>query len=240
MLLSTFRATRALAFAGAAAGALVLQPSATMAQVGHVPSRSPYEDFKIGQSLSIMAGRLSVARDPADVAPQSGLLAAIRYDVGIGGPASFFARYAMAPSERKLIDPSKPRATRVIGTPSVTTHIADVGIDLALTGRKSYRRLVPSLYGSAGVASDFAGADTGAYRFGTNFAFTYGFSVRYVSRRGPQLRLDASRFLWQYQYPDRYFTITSDTTSVIRSTRNRSAWRGNWGTTLGVTIPIFR
>ena len=59
-------------------------------------------------------------------------------------------------------------------------------------------------------------------------------------RRGPQLRLDLSKFLWQYQYPDKYFVTAADTTKVLTSTRQRSAWRGNWGATLGVTVPIFR
>lgn len=218
----------------------LLPAALTAQQVGHAPTKSPYEDYTVSQTISIMAGNLAVGRDPADVAPKSGLLAAIRYDLRIGGPATLYARYSFAPSTRNALDPTKPRATRVIATPSVTTHVADLGINLDLTGKKTYRRLLPSVFGGVGLVTDFGKADSSDYVFGTNFAFSYGFALRYVTRRGPQLRLDLSRFQWQYQYPDRFLVRASDTTSVIASTRQRSAWRGNLGATIGVTVPIFR
>lgn len=223
-----------------AALTLCFAPAMAAAQVGHLPTKSPYEDYSVFQTLSIMAGNLSVAKDPAGVAPKSGLLAAIRYDVRMGGPASLFVRYGFAPSERNQLDPSKPRATRTVGTPSVTTHLMDGGINLDLTGKKTYRRFLPSLYAGAGLVSDFAKKDSGQYLFGTNFSFTYGGSLRFVPKHGPQIRLDLSRVFWQYQYPDNYFVQASDTTSVLTTTRQRSAWRGNLGATLGVTVPIFR
>lgn len=210
------------------------------AQVGHMPNASPYEDFKIGQTLTPMAGRLIMGRDPAGVAPQSSVMGALRYDVGVGGPASLFVRYLAAPSTRRVLNPAEPRATRVFATPRVTTQMLDGGLDIALTGRKTWRRLLPSINGGVGIVSDFAKADTGAYQFGTNFSFSYGFSLRYITRRGPQLRVDLSNFIWQYQYPDRYFVKASDTTSVLTNTRDRSKWRGNWGASAGIAIPIFR
>lgn len=220
--------------------AIVALPALAHAQVGHLPTKSPYEDYSIFQTLSIMAGNLGVGQDPAGVAPKSGLLAALRYDVRIGGPAALYVRYGFAPSERNQLDASKPRITRVVATPSVTTHMIDGGFNIDLTGRKTYRHLLPSLYFGAGLVSDFAKRDSGQYQFGTNFSFTYGGALRYVTRRGPQLRLDLARTTWQYQYPDNYFVKASDTTSVLTSTRQRSAWRRNLGATVGITVPIFR
>jgi hypothetical protein len=218
----------------------VLLPAAASAQVGHLPATSPYEDFKIGQTITPMIGRLSVGRDPAGVAALSSLLYGLRYDIGVGGPASLYVRYSMAPSERKVLLPSNPRSTRVVGTPSVTNHLIDGGLDVALTGRKTYHRFLPSINGGIGVVSDFAQPDTGDYEFGTKFAFTWGFSMRYVPRHGPQIRVDLTRFIWQYQYPDKYFVLASDTTSVLTNTKDRSKWKGNWGISAGVAIPIFR
>jgi hypothetical protein len=219
---------------------LAVWPALAQAQVGHAPTKSPYEDYAIGQTLTITAGRLSVGRDPANVAPKSGPLAAIRYDVRVGGPASFFARYTVAPSTRDELDPTKPRATRIIASPGVTTHLTDVGLNFDLTGKKTYRRLLPSAFAGVGVVTDFGAVDSSGYQFGTNFAISYGFALRYVTRRGPQLRLDFSRYLWQYQYPDRYFVVASDTTAVLRNTRQRSAWRDNWSAAVGLSVPIFR
>lgn len=221
-----------------AAALLPIAPAS--AQVGYMPDKSPYEDFKIGQTLTIMGGWMNMRRDPANVAPDANWMAALRYDIGVGGPASLFARYVASPSERNLLVPSNTQATRVIARPSVTTHMADLGLDVSLTGRKTYRRFMPSVNGGIGVVSDFASADTGSYQFGTKFSFSYGFSLRYLPRRGPQLRVDFTNFIWQYQYPDRYFVLANDTTSVLRRASEQSAWRGNWGVSAGVSVPLFR
>lgn len=210
------------------------------AQVGHRPDRSPYEDVTVGQNLSLTAGWLNVHRDLAGVSPESGPIAIARYDVAIGGPSSFYVRYMFAPSKRDLLVPANTAATRVLSRPSITTHALDLGIDLALTGKKSFHRFVPSVAGGFGVVSDFASVDTGAYRFGTKFTISYGASLRYFMRRGPVLKLDASNYTWQYQYPDRYFVKAPDSTSVLSDTRKRSTYRGNWAVTGGVTLPLFR
>lgn len=223
-----------------AAAVVTWSPIVAQAQVGHLPGSSPYEDFKIGQSLSVLGGWLAVKRDLADVAPKAAWNAGLRYEIGVGGPASLFARYMASPSERRLLVPTNPSATRQIGTPGATTHLMDAGLDISLTGRKTWHRLMPSVSGGAGLVSDFAKADTGGYRFGTKFAFNYGFSMRYLPKRGPQVRIDATNFLWQYQYPDRYFVRAADTTSILSDTRNREAWRGNWSLSAGVIVPLFR
>ncbi len=241
---SNARARRSVARFGVVAIRLVaaslVMPAVLAAQVGHLPANSPFEDVKLGQNLSIMGGWMAMTRDPADVAPLSSLAAALRYDIGIGGPASLYARYVVAPSERKLLQPTNPLAKRVISTPGVTTHQLDAGLDLALTGKKTWHRLIPSLNGGVGVVTDFAAADTGAYRFGTKFSFSYGLSLRYLPRKGPMIRVDLTNFMWQYEYPDRYFVKASDTTSVLTDTRNRSSWRGSRTVTVGVTLPLFR
>lgn len=226
------------------ASALATVSSAALAplaaQVGSLPSQSPYEDIKLGQNLSIMGGWMAMKRDPADVAPKSSIAASLRYDVAIGGPASLYVRYLFAPSERKLLVPTNPTITRQIGSPSVTTHLIDTGLDLALTGKKTWHRMIPSVSGGAGLVSDFASADTGSYRFGTKFSFSYGLGLRYIPRKGPMIRVDLTNFLWQYEYPDRYFVVASDTSSILTDTRNRSAWRGSRTVTVGVTLPLFR
>jgi hypothetical protein len=222
------------------AAASILAPVAVRAQVGHPPDQSPYRDVEAGQTLTLTGGWLTVRRDPADVAPKSSPFAALRYDIAIGGPASFYTRYTFAPSERRLIAPANPLATRLLSTPSVKTSVFDLGIDLSLTGKKTWHRLAPSVAAGVGVVSDFTKADSGAYRFGSKFAFTYGLGLRFIPSSGISFRVDLTNYTWQYQYPDRYFVPASDSTSVLSDTRSRSAYRGNWGLSGGVTIPLFR
>ena len=215
-------------------------PALLHAQVGYVPDESPYRDYQSGQNLTLSAGWLKMRRDPAGVAPKSSVLLAARYDVSIGGPASFYVRYSAAPSERRLLVPTNPKATRQIDLLKTTTQVADLGLDLALTGKKSWHNLVPSLVGGVGIASDFAAADTGTYRFGTRFAFTYGAGVRYIARSGFAFRVDVTNYTWKYQYPDRYFVQASDSTAILTDSKNRSAYRGNWALMAGLAIPLFR
>lgn len=210
------------------------------AQVGRLPDRSPYEDFAIGQTVTLMGGWLAVGSDLAKVAPKPSAIGFLRYDIGVGGPASLWVRYGLARSERDVLLPSNPRASRIFRQQGVTTQLMDGGLDIALTGRKTWRRLLPSVNGGAGVVTDFAKIDTGSYQFGTKFSFTYGGSLRIVSRSGPQVRFDISNITWQYQYPDKYFVKASDTTSVLTDTRNRTSWRGSWSFSAGVAIPVFR
>ena len=221
-------------------GSLSLAPTILNGQVGHRPSSSPYEDVKLGQTVSLSAGWLAVTRDPAGVAPEAAPFGQLRYDVGIGGPASLFARYTLSTTQRTLYAPSAIASARKTGTPGVAMHVVDAGIDLALTGKKTWHHLLPSLAGGVGIASDFAKVDSGGYQFGVKFALSYGLALRYVRSSGLRLRLDATSFRWQYDYPDRYFVKASDGTSILTDTRNRSKWKGNWGLAAGLSYPVFR
>jgi hypothetical protein len=210
------------------------------AQVGHMPGESPYRDVHFGQTVSASAGWLAMKRDPAGVSPDAGAFGQLRYDVAIGGPAIMFARYSLAPSQRNLLLPAVPVEQRILRTPGTVMHIIEGGLDIALTGKKSWHGLVPTIGGGAGIVSDFAAADTGSYQFGVKFSLSYGLGVRYMLSNGMQMRLEANNFLWQYDYPDRYFVAASDGSAILVDSDKRSAWRGNWGLSAGLALPIFR
>lgn len=234
-----FTSSRRFCVLGASALVISL-PCTVRAQVGHRPSNSPYEDVKLGQTVSLSAGWFAFRRDPAGVAPDAAPFGQFRYDANIGGPASLYARYTLAPSQRIQYAPGAIASKRVVATPGVVMHVIDGGLDIALTGKKTWHHVVPSLAGGVGVVSDFAQADSGAYQFGVKFAISYGLGLRYIRGNGMRLRADISNYIWQYDYPDRYFITASDNTSILTDTKQRSAWRGNWGLTAGVSYPIFR
>ena len=215
-------------------------PAMLHAQIGHRPSQSPYEDVKVGQSISLSGGWLAIRRDLAGVAPEAAPFGQLRYDAAIGGPATLFARYTLSPTKRALLAPSAVATARKTGTPGVAMHVVDAGIDVALTGKKTWHHLIPSLAGGVGVVSDFASVDSGGYQFGVKFALSYGMALRYVRASGLQLRLDATSFRWQYEYPDRYFVKATDGTSILSDTKDRSKWSGNWALSAGVSVPVFR
>jgi hypothetical protein len=212
------------------------------AQVGHTPQQSPYADLVYRHELTAFAGNLGTQRDPAGVAPRSGPLAGIRYALHLNGPAYFIARAGYARSERTVLDPLEPAATRVvIPAANFALLLADVGMALSLTGFKSWNRLVPELNGGLGLVSDFrTKGDVGDFSFGTRFALNLGAGIRYVPGGRFQLRLDLSDNLYRIAYPDSYYRIASDQTAILSSDQAKSLWTHNPSITLGVSYLFWR
>lgn len=212
------------------------------AQVGHVPQRSPYTDLEYRQEATVFAGYYSAGTDQVGVAPQSGPMFGVRYDLRLGGPASLTSKVAYVSGQRTIIDPRRPAAQRVVQSDATwPIYMADVGISLNLTGQRSYRRLVPFVNGALGVASDLkGGADVGAWRFGTPFAFSLGGGIKWVPTGNLQARVDISNQLYQIKYPNSYYVTASDGTSVLDVGDAKNDWTSNLGITFGVSYLFFR
>lgn len=208
--------------------------------VGSDPSRSPFRDLVTSQQLTLSVGMLKSANDAANVGPDAAPFFELRHDVHLAGPAWMTTRYGIMRSERRVIDPGLPAGERYQGQQSVTQHIADLGITLALTGQKSWHHVVPTLGGGIGMTSDFSGLDIGGYKFGSKFAFTFGPGVRIALPGGFSLRADATNHVYQFQYPSTFFAAASDSTKVLTDIKQRSGWLSNWSFTTGLSIPIFR
>ena len=224
-----------------ACGALASAAWPARAQVGYTPEASPFRDVTFRQQLSAYTGWFVSPHDAAGVAPQSGPLLGARYDVSVGGPASFTLRLTRVFSQRDVIDPTKPVATRNLGTQSWPLYIADAGLSINLTGRKSWHQLIPVLTGGAGIASDLGKpTDVGGFRFGTTFAFSFGAGVRWVPGGHFQLRADLGDYLYQIQYPESYFTKTSDSTQVLGTGQSQGIWQHHAALTIGASYLFYR
>ena len=212
------------------------------AQVGHVPQRSPYTDLEYRQEATFFGGYYNAGEDRVGVAPGSGPMFGVRYDLRLGGPASLTSKFAYVRGERTVIDPRRPADDRVVENGAAwPVYMADVGISLNLTGQRSYRRVVPFVNGAVGVASDLkGGADVGAWKFGTPFAFSLGGGIKWVPAGNLQARLDVFDQLYQVKYPNSYYVTASDGTAVLRTRDGKSDWTSNLGLTFGVSYLFFR
>ncbi len=225
----------------AALCALMLAAAPAAAQVGHLPSESPYRDLPWRQALSVFAGGFDTGRDPAGVGPQPGWLAGVKYSIRIGGPIALTARVAAAPSSRRLLDPTKPAASRHIGNQAAEIFAGDLGLEWNLTGQKSFHRLVPVIDGGVGLVTDFHGIpDAGGYRFGTRFMFTWGAGVRYHTQGRWEPRFDFTNYIWQLQYPPSYATTLSDGSPGIVSSAKKGMWMGNHLFSVGLSYQLSR
>lgn len=234
--------TRRAAIARTAALLVTLAlPSTVAAQVGHTPATSPYRDLEHRQELTAFGGVMVSHKDVAGVAYRGGPMLGARYQLYLGGPAYVVGRFSAVQSERTVIDPRQPLATRDLGDRSGTLLFADAGLEIALTGHKSWRGLVPVLNGGLGVGSDFRSSDVGGFKFGTPFALTYGAGIRWTNGRRLQVRLDAGDFLFRLTYPERYYReANDDVPAVLEPNVSRTRWTHNGAFTLGLSYLFGR
>jgi hypothetical protein len=223
---------------GAALLALLFATPAA-AQVGHTPEGSPYRDLEFKEELGVYGGTMSARSDRAGVLPQSGPLVGLRYQVHIAGPISFAANLSSAFSQRNVIDPTKPAASRLLRTEDVQVYAADVGLALAVTGRKSWHFIVPEVRAGVGALTTSKNLNEAGYRFGTPFAFTLGGGLRLVGRGRLQLRADVSERLFKQKYPPSFFTKASDNTAVV-SGNTQSFWTNHTLLSVGLSFLFDR
>jgi hypothetical protein len=223
--------------------AVVALASTARAQVsvGYPPQSSPYRDLEYHQELTAFGGYFNAADDPAGVAPQAAPMAGIRYEVSVGGPVQIVVRLAEAFSERNVIDPAKPAASRSLGTRSWPVYIGDFGLSLNLTGQRSWHAVVPIVYLGAGLASDGGKKEAAdPYRLGTTFAISYGTGLRIVPGGRFQIRADVGGYMYQIKYPAAYYIKATDDTQVLPDSQARSFWKRNGAYTLGISWLLFR
>jgi hypothetical protein len=212
-----------------------------LAQIGHPPAESPYHDVPFKQELTLYGGYFGGARGSVGAGLQGAPLVGARYAIRLGGPAEFTAHLARASSSRTVLDPSKPPATRAVGTTSTSLYLADVGLALNLTGQKSYHRLIPVAAFGLGVASDMgAKRDASGFKVGTPFALNFGAGLRYVPGGNIAVRLDVMDYLYQLSYPSSFYFVPTGSTPILGPRAGNNEWTHNPVITLGVSYLFSR
>jgi hypothetical protein len=215
-------------------GALTASASA---QVGHPPDRSPYKDRDYNRDWTLFGGQFSAEGDPLGVAPNSGPIAGIRWQMHMTGPIYFGVRLAGASVERTIIDPAKRIAERTVGTEKVPMAFADIELEMSLTGHKTWHGLAPFVNGGFGFVGDLRGAnDVGSYRFGVPFTMTLGTGVSWTPARNWSVRVDWSNFIYRIQYPTTYYLKVTEDPAPLPAGAARSFWRRNPALMVGVTL----
>jgi len=209
------------------------------AQVGSEPDKSPYQDFTYKQDFSVIGGYFTGNKGAAGVGPQSGPVLGVRYGLHVGGPAELSVRVMRASSDRDVLDPTKSGDARNLGTVSDPIWIGDIGINLALTGQKSFHHIVPLFGFGVGVSRSGSAQDIGTYSFGTGFAIHFGGGLKFVTHGPFAARLDVSDYFWQLSYPSSYFLAPTGGTAVLPQGQAQNEWKQNGVITLGISY-IFK
>ncbi len=221
--------------------AIFSAPAAAQVDVGYPPPGSPFRDLEFRHELTLFGGYYIAPEIPADVAPRSAPMEGLRYELTIGGPAQLVFRLARVNSERRVINPLEPVATRDLGAQSWPIYLTDLGFSLNLTGQRSWHGVVPVVTAGIGLASDLdKKEEEDPFNLGTTFAFSFGTGLRIVPGGRFQLRADAGTWMYQYRYPAAYFATTSDNTTVLNQKQAKNFWKKNLGLTLGASYLLFR
>ncbi len=153
------------------------------AQVGHEPAHSPYHDVRRGGVLVFTFGYLGGSRGSVGVGPSEGKTGGIRYEVPFGAVGASLG-LAYARMNRFVVDPFKDTTSRKSELSTNDVVLLDAGLQLVLTGRKTWRGFAPYVGGVLGVAiGGTSPRDTSGYKFGTKFTVAPNVGLRWYPAR---------------------------------------------------------
>jgi hypothetical protein len=216
----------------------LIAASSAGAQVGTEPSKSPFFDLEHRHEITFFGGYFSAKKDPAKVAPQAAPLGGLMYTWRASGPANIGMSVMTVGSKRTTLDPAQPSATREVGTSSEPLYAADAFFSVALTGERSWHRLVPVAGAGLGIITNGKGADVGGFRFGTRFALPWGAGLRWIPGNGPlEFRADVKDWMYTIKYPQAYYAAAvSGDTAIVSPTTPTSRWTNNYALTAGISF----
>ena len=180
-------------------------PDRLTAQVGHDPGQSPYKDVRPGGTLLVSGGYFGGSRGGPGVGISNGPTAGLRYEVPFGGALGVSLGVAYAQTTRFVVDYTKDSLTRKTGPFDTDVVLVDAGLQLALSGRKTWHGLAPYVGGALGLAiGGGSPPDPSNYDFGSKFTVAPGAGVRWYPVRRVSVRTDFRVVLWRLTYPREY------------------------------------
>jgi hypothetical protein len=205
------------------------------AQVGFEPSHSPYHDTPGGGAGLITFGYLGGSRGSLGVGSSNGPTGGARYEAPLGVLA-LTLDLAYARTSRFVIDPTKDTLSRKTGPVNSSVVLAGVGLQLVLTGKKTWRGFAPYVGGSVGVAvGSKVARDTSGYSFGTKLTFGPTAGVRWYPAGRLSVRADFRALAWRLSYPPSYkVPDATNNTPVLATAAATTQWTWHPWATIGL------
>jgi len=180
-------------------------------------------------------GFLGGSRGGVGVGPSDGKTGGIRYEVPFGAVGASLG-LAYARMDRFVVDPFKDTTSRKTGPFTDDVVLLDAGLQLILTGRKTWRGFAPYVGGVLGVAiGGTSPRDTSGYKFGTKFTVAPNVGLRWYPARRLSVRGDVRLVLWKLNYPTQFKQPDMiDNTPVLPGTASLTEWTSHPWATIGV------
>lgn len=204
----------------------VYPPNRLAAQIGYDPGHSPYHDIRGGSGPRLSFGYLMGGRGRIPVGISDGSTVGLNYDWSVGGPFTFSFGAAYGFTTRRIVNPFVARDSATSGLLACRVALFDAGIQLGLTGHKTWHGFAPYFGASMGLAfgSDLK-ADSSGYAFGTKFTLMPATGVRWYVAPRLVVQADARLVMWKLNYPASFKEPNaSDSTRVQPVTASDNQW----------------
>ena len=186
--------------------ALLLCAAPLAAQVGYLPSASPYREIHNDRWIEFDAGRLYGNGGPLLVGPRDGQ--------AFGGRIIFRGKSTLqislggweAATVRFVVDANDSVATRVKGPVDEHLFGGEATITFNVTGGKTWHGLAPFAAIGLGLVHGQAppASDTSGYSFGTKFYFGPSIGTRVLLGQRVFFKAEARAMFWSLSYPFTY------------------------------------
>jgi hypothetical protein len=186
---------------------LLLAPAVSAAaQVGYLPSQSPFRELTKGAFLEVTGGQVFGGGGLLNLGPRNGGSEGLRVIIRSNHALQFSLGMWTAGTERTWIDAFDSVATRNKGLVDSRLIAGEFGVQLNATGGKTWHHLAPYLGVGLGFVhgADSPPTDTSGYSFGTKSYFAPTLGTRLFVSQGLYLKLDVRGLFWNLQYPPSY------------------------------------
>ena len=174
------------------------------AQVGHSPGASPYHDLRRGAMVRLVGGYLGGQRGKIPVGASHGWTGGLRFEYQASNVIIFTTGIAYARTDAFYVT-ARESPPDTVGPVNSALVLADAGLQISLTGGKTFHGLQPYIGGTVGLAfgSPIA-ADTTGYDFGTKIAAGPEAGIRWYPGRRVSFELGGRIVYYRLQYPAIY------------------------------------
>ncbi len=187
--------------------ALLLAPTVSaIAQVGFMPAKSPYREIEHGSFIELTDGYVYGGGGMFDLGARNGASQGIRWALRAKNTLQFSLGFWTAGTVRTQIDQDDSVATRNKGLVPERLYAGEFGIQLNLSGGKTWHGFAPYLASGFGfaVGQGPPPSDTSGYAFGTKFFFAPTIGTRLFVGQRLYLKVEARGLVWNLQYPPSY------------------------------------
>ncbi|HVX87861.1 MAG TPA: hypothetical protein VG940_02955 [Gemmatimonadales bacterium] len=182
-------------------------PQRLSAQVGVAPGHSPYRDIIRGNGWTVTAGQVYGDGGPLKLSPNSGRSLGLRYDIRLSGLLQGYASLGYLATERRMLNPDDSVVHRFSGAVDQTVWTPEIGLQINLTGPKTWHHLAPyAAIGLGAAVGEGVAQDTTAFEFGTKLLFTPAAGVRVFLGERVHLRVEGMYYYWKMKYPNSWLS----------------------------------